>query len=105
MRYISDPDETTGRIKHFHYMKEPWYCPDTFWARWNPESLLTRLFGGHIPGDGGPRLKPEGFLFEDLGPIRVMGKGAEEGKVLEEEVKKKSVTGCPFAIAAKMQRG
>ncbi|CAM1505272.1 Fc.00g109090.m01.CDS01 [Cosmosporella sp. VM-42] len=101
VKYVSEPDETTGRIKHYHYMKEPWYCPDTFWARWNPESLLTWMFGGMIPGDNAGKMQPEGLLFEDLGPENTMGQGLDETRVLEERVEKKASSGCPFAMAAK----
>ncbi|KAH7023779.1 hypothetical protein EDB80DRAFT_807901 [Ilyonectria destructans] len=101
VEYISQPDKTTGRIKHYHYMKEPWYVPGTFWSRWNLEALLTWVWGGMIPGDGGADMKPEGLLFEDLGPKNTMGEGIKEALELEEMVRQKANTGCPFAMAAK----
>lgn len=101
VEYISQPDKTTGRIKHYHYMKEPWYVPGTFWSRWNLEALLTWVWGGMIPGDGGADMKPEGLLFEDLGPKNTMGEGIKEALELEEMVRQKVNTGCPFAMAAK----
>ncbi|RBA09581.1 hypothetical protein FPRO05_06718 [Fusarium proliferatum] len=94
--YLSDPDEQTGRIKSYHYMKEPFYVPPTFWQRWNPEAIITWLSGGLLPGDGGPSMKSEGFLFEDLGPEKVVGKGIEETKSFEEVVKTKAFAGCPY---------
>ncbi|KAF5592609.1 dephospho kinase [Fusarium pseudocircinatum] len=94
--YLSDPDEQTGRIKSYHYMKEPFYVPPTFWQRWNPEAIITWLSGGLLPGDGGPSMKSEGFLFEDLGPDKVVGKGVEETKGFEESVKTKAFAGCPY---------
>jgi hypothetical protein len=77
-------------------MKEPFYVPPTFWQRWNPEACITRLSGGLLPGDGGAKMKPEGFLFEDLGPNRVVGKGVEETKKFEEIVKSKAFVGCVY---------
>ncbi|KAH7252431.1 hypothetical protein BKA59DRAFT_161036 [Fusarium tricinctum] len=94
--YLSQPDQETGRIKSYHYMKEPFYVPPTFWQRWNPEACITRLSGGLLPGDGGAKMKPEGFLFEDLGPNRVVGKGVEETKKFEEIVKSKAFVGCVY---------
>ncbi|KAG7436085.1 hypothetical protein ACKRZS_014094 [Fusarium odoratissimum] len=94
--YLSDPDEQTGRIKSYHYMKEPFYVPPTFWQRWNPEAIITWLSGGLLPGDGGPSMKSEGFLFEDLGPDKVVGKGVEETKGFEAIVKTKAFAGCPY---------
>ena len=103
MQYISDPDSRTGRMHHTHYLKEPWYTPATLWARWGPVAWITRATGGMIPGDGGAEMKPEGFLFEDLGPRSKMGMGLEETARMEEQVKWVTTrTGtCPFAIAAK----
>ncbi|KAF4967184.1 hypothetical protein FSARC_5217 [Fusarium sarcochroum] len=97
--YLSQPDEQTGRMYSYHYMKEPFYVPPTFWQRWNPEALITRLSGGLLPGDGGARMKPEGFLFEDLGPDRVVGQGVEETRDLEEVAKSKAFAGCTYKSA------
>ncbi|KAH7162331.1 hypothetical protein B0J13DRAFT_535662 [Dactylonectria estremocensis] len=101
IEYISQPDRTTGRIKHYHYMKEPWYVPGTFWSRWNFETILTKLCGGMIPGDGGADMKPEGLLFEDLGPRNKVGQGVQETLELEGMVKQRATAGCPFAMTAK----
>ena len=54
-----------------------------------------------MPGDGGPSMKPEGFLFEDLGPLRTVGKGLHETEIMEEKIRGKASTGCPFALASK----
>lgn len=75
---LSEPDPKTGRMHHYSYMKEPWYNPSTFTARWGLEAWFTWSFGGILPGDGGSELKPEGFLFEDIGPKYRMGKGLGE---------------------------
>ncbi|KAF4975839.1 hypothetical protein FZEAL_7428 [Fusarium zealandicum] len=96
VQYISDPDEKTGRINAYHYLKEPWYVPSTFWSRWNPEALVTRLWGGQLPGDKGQNMKPEGFVFTELGPDRVISKGVEETKAMEGRVKQRSSSGCPY---------
>ncbi|KPM42641.1 hypothetical protein AK830_g3933 [Neonectria ditissima] len=101
VEYVSQPDKITGRIKHYHYMKEPWFVPGTFWSRWNPESLLTWVSGGMIPGDGGAKMKPEGFIFADLGPKNTVGRGIEKTLELEERVRQKATTGCPFALGTK----
>ncbi|KAJ6446654.1 C6 finger domain-containing protein [Purpureocillium lavendulum] len=78
LKYLSDaPDPKTGRMSHNRYLKEPWYTPATWSSRWGPVALATRAYGGIVPGDK-PELKPEGFLWEDVGPRGKMGKGAEE---------------------------
>ncbi|KAG8665598.1 hypothetical protein FPOAC2_10675 [Fusarium poae] len=99
VEFLSQPDEQTGRITTRHYMKEPYYVPATFWQRWNFEACITRLSGGLIPGDGGVKMKPEGFLFEDIGPEKVVGKGIDETNAFEEKAKQKAFAGCPYKPA------
>ncbi|PNY20893.1 Uncharacterized protein TCAP_07311 [Tolypocladium capitatum] len=103
VRYVADPDPKTGRMHHTRYLKEPWYAPATRWARWGPVALVTRATGGMVPGDGGAEMKPEGFLFEDIGPRYKMGKGVEQMAQMEEQVRVVTTrTGsCPFAIPTK----
>ena len=97
LNHFSKPDPKTGRIAHYNYLKEPWYNPSSFATRWNLEALLTRITGGMIPGDGGAAMKPEGFLFEDLGPKKSMCRDREENNRLEEIVRSRAYAGCPFS--------
>lgn len=63
-------------------------------------ALFTRLAGGAVPGSGGDkgeRFRPEGYLFEEVGPQRKVGKGVEEMKGLKERVVGARGSGCPFA--------
>jgi hypothetical protein len=99
VKYFSEPDPKSGRIRHLDYLVKPYYNPGTFWNRWGPEGLLTRLLGGHVPGSGGEELKPEGFRFEDLGPAAAVGKGKAEMAGWEERLKRERPSGCPFAKA------
>lgn len=92
----------TGRIKHYHYLKDPWYTPATFWARWGPEGLFRRACGLKVAGDGGAAMLPDGFLFEDVGPRDKMGKGVEETARLARAAQTKvSASACPFALPKK----
>ncbi|PTB66320.1 hypothetical protein BBK36DRAFT_1118662 [Trichoderma citrinoviride] len=100
--FISQPDPVTGRIQHYHYLKDPWYTPPTFWARWGPEGLFRRAFGLKVAGDGGEAMLPDGFLFEDVGPRDKMGKGVEETARLARAAQTKvSASTCPFALPKK----
>lgn len=93
---LSDPDEKTGRIIKRRYLKEPWYNAGTFWARWGPVAIISRLSGVQVPGDA--EMKPEGFKFEDIGPLNKMGKGIEEAGTMAAEAKARvSGNGCPFS--------
>ncbi|VUC33320.1 unnamed protein product [Clonostachys rosea] len=93
---LSDPDPKTGRIHHYRYMREPWYNPPTFWTRWNPEALITWVTGGLIPSKSA-EWKPEGFLYEDIGPRSKMGKGIDElSKTAADLAAKSHVSTRPF---------
>ncbi|KJK78496.1 hypothetical protein H634G_06194 [Metarhizium anisopliae BRIP 53293] len=98
--FVTEPDPTSKRMKHLHYLKEPWYTPATFWWRWGPTAWATWATGGMVPGDN-EEMKPEGFLWEDIGPRSKMGKGSEETAKLEEVVQQRATGKCPFAVPSK----
>ncbi|EHK15613.1 uncharacterized protein TRIVIDRAFT_74437 [Trichoderma virens Gv29-8] len=101
-KFIGKPDPVTGRIQHYHYLKDPWYAPPTFWSRWGPEGLMRRAFGLKVAGDGGEAMMPDGFLFEDVGPRDKMGKGIDETARLARVAQTKvSASACPFALPRK----
>ncbi|KAL6696128.1 hypothetical protein J3F84DRAFT_373119 [Trichoderma pleuroticola] len=100
--FISQPDPVTGRIQHYHWLKDPWYSPSSFWSRWGPEGLMRRAFGLKVAGDGGAAMLPDGFLFEDVGPQDKMGKGVDETARLARVAQTKvSASACPFALPRK----
>ncbi|KAB5578136.1 hypothetical protein GE09DRAFT_1088621 [Coniochaeta sp. 2T2.1] len=99
IKFFTDPDPKTGRIQHLDYLVQPYYSAPTFWTRWGPEGLLTRLLGGNLPGSGGDKLMPQGFLFEDIGPMATMGKGKGEMEEWEERLRRERPSGCPFSKA------
>ncbi|EFQ31934.1 hypothetical protein CGRA01v4_13108 [Colletotrichum graminicola] len=92
--YFSSPDPKTGRILHYDYLVHPYYNPVTFWNRWGPIGLVTRLLGGTVPGPD--KMMPQGFLFEDIGPREKMGKGSDEMAQGVEVLKSSGRDACPF---------
>ncbi|KAK1585226.1 uncharacterized protein LY79DRAFT_273977 [Colletotrichum navitas] len=92
--YFSSPDPNTGRILHHDYLVHPYYNPATFWNRWGPIGLVTRLLGGTVPGPD--KMMPQGFLFEDIGPQEKMGKGSAEMAQGVEALKGRGRDACPF---------
>ncbi|QPH16155.1 hypothetical protein C2857_000727 [Epichloe festucae Fl1] len=99
-RYVTDPDPRTGRMFSTHYVKEPWYNRPTPWKRWGPAAWAVWAFGGMLPGDGGAEMRPEGFLFEDIGPKSKMGLGVEETRNIQEMVHATAMSSgrCPFTF-------
>ena len=93
---LSSPDPRSGRIYHYRYVKEPWYNPPSFRTRWGLTTIIVWLTGGMRPGDGGEHMKPNGFLFTDLGPRRKMGKGLQGFYHEDSKVRVKSSLSCPF---------
>jgi hypothetical protein len=106
MRYLALPrvipvvyceEDRTGRLHHTDYLVEPWYMKPSMWNRWGPITWLTRALGGKVPGDDGERYMPNGFLFEDIGPMSKMGKGKDITTEWEDRLKKERTGGCPFS--------
>ncbi|KAF9869665.1 hypothetical protein CkaCkLH20_12852 [Colletotrichum karsti] len=93
--FFSDPHPKTGRIQHYDYLVHPYYIPATFWNRWGPTGLVTRLLGGTVPGN--EKMMPEGYLFEDIGPQDKVGKGVEELAEGVQCLKGRSRGACPFS--------
>ncbi len=96
IKVFSDEDPKTGRIQHFYYLVHPWYNPATFWSRWGPTAWSKWLGGGHLPGDDKSHL-PEGFLWKELGPKELVGKGAENMGQDVDRMKRMQRGGCPFS--------
>ncbi|KAI6783930.1 uncharacterized protein J7T54_001806 [Emericellopsis cladophorae] len=94
LKNLSEPDAQTGRIKHYLYLKDPWYNPVTIWTRWGPEAWLNWSLGTPIPGD--QALMPQGFLWQDLGPEKRMGTGVAELQNTDHLAQYRSVHDSPF---------
>lgn len=63
---------------------------------------MRRAFGLKVAGDGGAAMLPDGFLFEDVGPLDKMGKGVDETARLTRLAQTKvSASACPFALPRK----
>ena len=92
---LSDPDPQTGRMHHTDYLMEPLYVRPTVWNRWGPVALFTRLMGGHVPG--APQFVPEGYLFEEIGPKGLAGKGLAAMQAWEDKMGRERPSGCPFS--------
>jgi hypothetical protein len=102
MRFITDdqsPDPETGKYHVLHWNDYPWYVKPTFWNRWGPGAILTRLAGGVVPGDAA--YIPGGYLASELGPDKLRGKGDAEMEKNRVELRDRTrrriaAGGCPM---------
>ncbi|TLD19958.1 hypothetical protein PspLS_09381 [Pyricularia sp. CBS 133598] len=93
-----DPAEDVGpdgRRTFVTWAGLPVYVRPTFWNRWGPEALYSRMIGKPLPGDKG--MEPQGYLLKDAGPRQHSGKGWEEAELNAKKMLKTRRGGCPFA--------
>lgn len=96
-KYIpTAPDEKSGRYNSVEYLSHPWYVKPSFKNRWAPRAWITRFLGRKLPGDDGNKYAPEGYIFEELGPSNLVGKGLNEMAKTEQILREENRGGCPF---------
>ncbi|KAG9245639.1 hypothetical protein BJ878DRAFT_479053 [Calycina marina] len=97
VRQITDkPDPKSGRFFMASYLRRPWYNKASFWNRWGPEALFTWAVGGTVPGTDGAKWISGGYVFEEVGPSKFMGKGVAEMEDMKERLRAERPVGCPF---------
>lgn len=70
--------------------------------RFGPSAWRKWLKGFILPGDEGEKYSPQGFLVEDLGPLRLKGIGkekmeAEKKSLMDERILERGR--CPFLVS------
>lgn len=74
----------------------PFYVKPTLWNRWGVGAWVVWLLGGKLPGDDADRFLPEGFLFEEVGPIAQKNLGKDEMAIDAQKMLRSGRGGCPF---------
>lgn len=98
-KYIpSAPDSKTGRFNSIEYLSYPWYVKPTFKARWGSRAWVTWALRRKLPGDDGNKYAPEGYVFDEVGPVALKGKGRDEMESTCTRLMKQRRDGCPFAM-------
>lgn len=96
--FSSEPDKATGKYHPARAIAHPWYIAPSVYSRWGPMAWITWLSGKPLPGDGGDKYEPEGYLLAEVGPSALKGKGGAEMKGERMRVEKLNMrVGCPFA--------
>jgi hypothetical protein len=93
---LTDPDAKTGRYYLNTYQSYPYYVKPGFWNRWGPGGWFVWAAGGKVPGSD-EKFAPEGYVFSDVGPRGMKGKGEKETRIFEEKLRSERPSGCPFA--------
>lgn len=93
---LDTPNPKTGRYLLSYWYYNPFYVRSSLWNRWGPRALLCRTLGLDIPGMKPEIYKPDGYLFEEVGPTTMRGKGVEAMRKTEEMLSVERTGGCPF---------
>ncbi|OOQ82694.1 hypothetical protein PEBR_37948 [Penicillium brasilianum] len=98
LRSISFTDEPDEHNRFFltQWEAAPYYVKPTFWNRWGPTALLTRILGRPVPGDERDKYYPQGYSIQDVGPKYFEGKGRKAIDEAMEEFKEYRTGKCPF---------
>lgn len=95
--YISkEPDPKSGRYNSMEYLSYPWYVKPTFSSRWDPKAWILRSLGRKLPGDDQNSYQPDGYLFEEVGPASLIGKGIEDMEQTRQRLSQARRGRCPF---------
>ena len=98
-RYISsEPDSKTGRFNSIEYLSYPWYVKPSLRSRWGPRAWVTWILQRKLPGDDGNRYAPEGYTFDEVGPVALKGKGQAEMEATRLRLTHERRGGCPFSM-------
>ncbi|TDZ61600.1 Mycophenolic acid synthesis protein B [Colletotrichum trifolii] len=89
-------DPRTGRFCLPSYLAHPYYVKPTFYSRWGPSAMYSRLIGGCLPGDEDDKYYPNGYVISEVGPEGQIGKGKEHMDTTRERISK--ARGCPMAF-------
>ena len=96
VRLLTDQDPQTGRFYLSSYQVFPYYVKPSFWNRWGPEAWLVWAAGGKVPGSD-EKFEPKGYVFSEVGPKGMRGKGGVETEAIESKLRSERPSGCPFA--------
>lgn len=96
-RWFSEEPNASGRFNFERHIAHPWYIKPTFSNRWGLTAWLLRLVGGAVPGDGGAKYFPQGYIIAELGPDELRGKGEDDMQATRERLASNEMIGCPFA--------
>lgn len=95
-RALSEHPDKDGRLHLRIWDAAPYYVKPTLVNRWGPGAWVSWLMGRPVPGDGGGKFYPQGYVIGDVGPRRYEGKGREEVKRTVERLEAERKGGCPF---------
>lgn len=95
-RTTENPDPQTGNYYSTAWEGYPYYVKPTFWHRWGPGAMLSRLLGLYMPGDEGGRFYPQGFNIVNVGPRTFEGKGSGQVEKERNALRQTRTGGCPF---------
>lgn len=96
MKHVADKPNKLGRLNLPSAQgNHPFYVKPTLWNRRGVGAWVVWLLGGKLPGDD-ECLRPEGYLFEEVGPNAQRNLGKDEMAIDAEKMLRSGRGGCPF---------
>ncbi|MCJ1405075.1 hypothetical protein MMC11_008301 [Xylographa trunciseda] len=96
-RRLSDELNEHGCYNFKAYDYAPLYVRATLWERWSLQAWVFWLLGRPLPGDAKQQHHPQGYKISDIGPDRMIGKGAQSMYETKARLKVHAVRTCPFS--------
>ncbi|KAI4257139.1 MAG: hypothetical protein LQ352_001779 [Teloschistes flavicans] len=91
-----DKPAADGRRSLCTWDAAPYYVKPTYWRRWGPGALGSRLLGLPLPGDDGDKYYPQGYQLANVGPNGMLGKGTDSARETVSRLQATRTGGCPF---------
>ncbi|MCJ1435824.1 hypothetical protein MMC27_005200 [Xylographa pallens] len=97
-RRLSDRPNQYGRYHLKAYDNAPLYIRASIRERWCMQAWFFWLLGKPLPGDAELQHHPEGYKIGDIGPERMIGKGAQSMNETKARLEARPLGTCPFSM-------
>ncbi|MCJ1282961.1 hypothetical protein MMC26_002288 [Xylographa opegraphella] len=97
-RRLSDKLNEHGRYHLKAYDNAPLYIRATLWERWSLQAWMLWLLGRPLPGDAERKHHSQGYKIGEIGPERMIGKGAQTMNETKARLEAQASGTCPFSM-------
>ena len=97
-RRLSDQLNEYGRYYFKSYDYAPFYVRATWRERWSPQAWMFWVLGRPLPGDAKHQYHAKGYKILEIGPERLVGKGAQLMEETKARLEGEALGTCPFSM-------